>query len=484
MTELELPPHPVDAPVLQAPVDLGGFALDLCCAPSVASYAAPVVERFMRYHEDGQHHDGLRTMVGFSMWQLRQSSPGRMTIQAPSYLSPDPDLTEDTTDDLTTALWVEAMHDDVLRQLDVDGDVVDLSSGVMCTRAALKVVESGGDDELVLARHAPTSESSSGWHLSTAAKAGLIGRRESDVLAGLLVRGAPAVVALLPLPVGTTARLTTTRVLDVTTGEAPRRTTTGGTPFAAGERVTVEEHVDGLTVRATIAPALVEVARTLLRTAAAGGRDRLVPGAALQTDYVTYRLEQAEPDVLDVTSPDFSHPLAYRSGTTVDLTEAVFAHVQQQTLVGRAGVEAEPTHVDDTIGIQRAVVDALADGQRIGVVLDRMALGDADRLDDGTRRSGWFVWANASTELTEDQRAVLNVDAGEVHSYARWLAPYLALPVGTMVQLFDDQLVRAHLVDPDRLDAAVESGPARTMGELLADPQIARPILVGDDATG
>ncbi len=67
--------------------------------------------------------------------------------------------------------------------------------------------------------------------------------------------------------------------------------------------------------------------------------------------------------------------------------------MQQQTLVGRAGVEAEPTHVDDTIGIQRAVVDALADGQRIGVVLDRMALGDADRLDDGTRRSGWFVWA-------------------------------------------------------------------------------------------
>ncbi len=52
-----------------------------------------------------------------------------------------------------------------------------------------------------------------------------------------------------------------------------------------------------------------------------------------------------------------------------------------------------------------------------------------------------------------------------------------------MVQLFDDQLVRAHLVDPDRLDAAVESGPARTMGE-LRDPQIARPILAGDDVTG
>nr|WP_257910517.1 hypothetical protein [Janibacter limosus] len=132
----------------QPAVDLGGAVLRYRCADEVASFAGPVIERFRQYHASGAPLDGQRTIVGFTMWQLRQSGPPHeYWITASDYDSDD--IVDIATDDLTFALWIEASQVDVVGRVGAHGEQVDVSSRVMFTKAALSVVDKGRPDELV-----------------------------------------------------------------------------------------------------------------------------------------------------------------------------------------------------------------------------------------------------------------------------------------------------------------------------------------------
>lgn len=490
-------PLPSTQPEPQPAVDLGGGTVaTLRCAGEVAPFARPVVDRYRRHHEAGNTEDGLRTMVGFGFWQLRQDRETQFAITAPDYAAED--FVDATTDDLTLALWMEAAQADVLSRADVDGAPVDMAMGVTFTKAALTVVERGRTDELVLVRRPSTSEHDSGWLVRTAEKS-FLRNKEVEILAGLLVQTAAYLVPLLALPTGTVARVAggrfvgawATRSADGTVTDADRRLLDAdgrgaGAPIgerspAAPTTETIEEVVDGVTLRARTHPQLAPLAGSVLMAFAAGAAGPLEPGARLQMSYAPYTLEATdEGGVLLVTTPEFSSPEAYRERTTDDLTGALLGQVEQVQTARKAGVDAAPVRATETIAIQSAALDAIVLGQPAAFVMERFELDPGARaLTDGTRRSGWSI--AMTTAQTDEERALRNIDAGELQACDRTFGPYLALPVGSLLQFVGGELHAAHLVHQAKLDEVLERGEYRTMGEVLASGEASRPLFVDAD---
>lgn len=490
-------PLPSTQPEPQPAVDLGGGTVaTLRCAGEVAPFARPVVDRYRRHREAGNTEDGLRTMVGFGFWQLRQDRETQFAITAPDYAAED--FVDATTDDLTLALWMEAAQADVLSRADVDGAPVDMAMGVTFTKAALTVVERGRTDELVLVRRPSTSEHDSGWLVRTAEKS-FLRNKEVEILAGLLVQTAAYLVPLLALPTGTVARVAggrfvgawATRSADGTVTDADRRLLDAdgrgaGAPIgerspAAPTTETIEEVVDGVTLRARTHPQLAPLAGSVLMAFAAGAAGPLEPGARLQMSYAPYTLEATdEGGVLLVTTPEFSSPEAYRERTTDDLTGALLGQVEQVQTARKAGVDAAPVRATETIAIQSAALDAIVLGQPAAFVMERFELDPGARaLTDGTRRSGWSI--AMTTAQTDEERALRNIDAGELQACDRTFGPYLALPVGSLLQFVGGELHAAHLVHQAKLDEVLERGEYRTMGEVLASGEASRPLFVDAD---
>lgn len=496
MTTFPLP-LPSTQPEPQPAVDLGGGTVaTLRCAGEVAPFARPVVDRYRRHHEAGNTEDGLRTMVGFGFWQLRQDRETQFAITAPDYTAED--FVDATTDDLTLALWIEAAQADVLSRADVDGAPVDMAMGVTFTKAALTVVERGRTDELVLVRRPSTSEDDSGWLVRTAEKS-FLRNKEVEVLAGLLVQSAPYLVPLLTLPTGTVARVAggrfvgawATRSADGTVTDADRQLLDAdgrGAGVPIGERSpaaptteTIEEVVDGVTLRARTHPQLAPLAGSVLMAFAAGAAGPLEPGARLQMSYAPYTLEATdEGGVLLVTTPDFSSPEAYRERTTDDLTGALLGQVEQVQTARKAGVDAAPVRATETIAIQSAALDAIVLGEPSAFIMERYELDPGtDTLTDGTRRSGWSIVTPSAQ--TDEERALRNIDAGELQACDRTFGPYLALPVGSLLQFVGGELHSAHLVDQAMLAEVFERGEYCTMGEVLASGEASRPLFVDAD---
>ncbi|WP_114203863.1 hypothetical protein [Janibacter anophelis] len=491
-------PLPSTQPEPQPAVDLGGGTVaTLRCATEVAPFARPVVDRYRRHHEAGNTEDGLRTMVGFGFWQLRQDRETQFAITAPDYAAED--FVDATTDDLTLALWIEAAQADTLSRADVDGAPVDMAMGVTFTKAALTVVERGRTDELVLVRRPSTSEDDSGWLVRTAEKS-FLRNKEVEILAGLLVQSAAYLVPLLALPTGTVARVAdgrflgawATRATDGTVTDADRQLLDAdghgaGAPIgergqaAAPTTETIEEVVDGVTLRARTHPQLAPLAGSVLMAFAAGAAGPLEPGAQLQMSYAPYTLEATdEGGVLLVTTPDFSSPEAYRERTTDDLTGALIGQVEQVQTARKAGVDAAPVRATETIAIQSAALDAIVLGEPSAFIMERYELDpDAQTLTDGTRRSGWSIVV--PTAQTDEERALRNVDAGELQACDRTFGPYLGLPVGSLLQFAGGELQSAHLVDQAKLAEVFERGEYRTMGEVLASGEASRPLFVDAD---
>lgn len=493
MTTFPLP-LPSTQPEPQPAVDLGGGAVaTLRCATEVAPFARPVVDRYRRHHEAGNTEDGLRTMVGFGFWQLRQDRETQFAITAPDYATED--FVDATTDDLTLALWIEAAQADVLSRADVDGEEIDLSMRVHFTKAALTVVERGRADELVLLRRPATSEQDSGWLVRTAEKS-FLRNKEVEILAGLLVQSAAYLVPLLALPTGTVARVAdgrflgawATRATDGTVTDADRQLLDAdgrGVGVPIGERSpaapaseTIEEVVDGVTLRARIHPRLAPLAGSVLMAFAAGAAGPLEPGARLQMSYAPYTLEATdEGGVLLVTTPDFSSPEAYRERTTDDLTGALIGQVEQVQKARQAGLDAAPVRATETIAIQSAALDAIVLGEPSAFIMERYELDPGtDTLPDGTRRSGWSIVTPSAQ--TDEERALRNIDAGELQSCDRTFGPYLGLPVGSLLQFAGGEVHSAHLVDQAKLDEVLARGEYRTMGEVLASGEASRPLFV------
>lgn len=431
-------------------------------------------------------------MVGFGFWQLRQDRETQFAITAPDYAAED--FVDATTDDLTLALWIEAAQADVLSRADVDGAPVDMAMGVTFTKSALTVVERGRTDELVLVRRPSTSEDDSGWLVRTAEKS-FLRNKEVEVLAGLLVQSAPYLVPLLTLPTGTVARVAdgrflgawATRATDGTVTDADRQLLDAdgrgaGAPIgergqaAAPTTETIEEVVGGVTLRARTHPQLAPLAGSVLMAFAAGAAGPLEPGARLQMSYAPYTLEATdEGGVLLVTTPDFSSPEAYRERTTDDLTGALLGQVEQVQTARKAGVDAAPVRATETIAIQSAALDAIVLGEPSAFIMERYELDPGtDTLTDGTRRSGWSIVTPSAQ--TDEERALRNIDAGELQACDRTFGPYLGLPVGSLLQFAGGELHSAHLVDQAKLEEVFERGEYRTMGEVLASGEASRPL--------
>ena len=132
----------------------------------------------------------------------------------------------------------------------------------------------------------------------------------------------------------------------------------------------------------------------------------------------------------------------------------------------QAGVDAAPVRATETIAIQSAALDAIVLGQPAAFVMERFELDPgAQALTDGTRRSGWSI--AMTTAQTDEERALRNIDAGELQACDRTFGPYLGLPVGSLLLISGDELESAHLADQAKLEEVFERGEHRTMLSLI-----------------
>ena len=142
-----------------------------------------------------------------------------------------------------------------------------------------------------------------------------------------------------------------------------------------------------------------------------------------------------------------------------------------------AGVDAAPVKATETIAIQSAALDAIVLGEPSAFLMERHELDPgAETLTDGTRRSGWSIVT--PTAQTEEERALRNIDAGELQACDRTFGRYLGLPVGSLLQLVGGELHSAHLVDQAKLEEVIERDPRRLMSEVLASGEVSRPLFV------
>lgn len=194
-------PIPASAPVALPPATGDGVTFLAHCAPELAAYAAPVLQRWVWRDEREAAADGQATFVGFSIYRIRRSGGREFTITAPDYRDRE-GFHERTTDDLTLSVWVDAAQDDVLRRAGIAGDALDLGSTISIQRAALDVLERRGADPLYLERMARWEDGESGWVLTVAGDVKRRGRRMEDQVAGGLVSLAPHLIPFLQLPGG------------------------------------------------------------------------------------------------------------------------------------------------------------------------------------------------------------------------------------------------------------------------------------------
>lgn len=481
MTSFPLPLPATDSVRGEQPaVDLGGAVLRYRCADEVAPFAGPVIERFRHYHASGAPLDGQRTIVGFTVWQLRQSGPPHeYWITACDYDSDD--IIDVTTDDLTFALWIEASQVDVVGRVGAHGEQVDVSSRVMFTKAALSVVDKGRPDELVLERREPKDEQDSGWFVRTAERS-VLRNKEVEIIAGVMAGTTPYLLPHLALPVGSVVRFAAGRCLGIWSGQDDLLVDGDGTRVASPEpsRAAVDlevltETVDGVTLQARIDPAIAPLAGGILAAFAAGAAGPLEAGAQIPSSYATYTLRQGEGGTLLITTPDLSSPESYRTATTDDLTAGLWAHATQTKVTRLAELEPQRTRAGMTIAIQRAAMEALVMGTPVPYLMERIPSEDGeDRLADGTTRSGWFI--TSPVAQTDEERAILNIDAGELQACDPIFTPYYALPDHVMLEFADGQLAAAHLLDPTKFDEVIAGDPRRTMGDLLASGEVSRPL--------
>lgn len=446
----------------QPAADLGGAVLRYRCADEVAPFARPVIERYRQYHAAGEPLDGLRTMVGFTMWRLRQSGAGEYWLTAADYASDD--IVDVTTEDLTFALWIEAAQTDTIKRAGARGDDLDLSSRVLFTKAALTVVDKGRPDELVLERRPPADDTDSGWLVRTAERS-FLRNKEVEIIAGVVAGTAPHLLPYLTLPTGSVVRVADGRHLAM---EVP-----GAEPLQ-----TLTTAIGGVTLTAQAAAHLAPLVQGVLDEFAAQGT--VAVGSRVESGYTPFVVEQGEGGTLRVVCADFSSPEDYRSGTTADLSVPLATQVLQAFTVKESGVPGETTRADESVAIQAAALEDIVQGVASPLVMERVGHAPGrEVLADGTRRSGW--WITAPRARSDEEVAIRNIDAGELQASDPTFAKYYCLPHGTMLRFAVGELVDAHLVDDAKMAALADADPTRTMGDLLASGEASRrlPLAAG-----
>ena len=110
-------------------------------------------------------------------------------------------------------------------------------------------------------------------------------------------------------------------------------------------------------------------------------------------------------------------------------------------------------------------------------------IGDFDSISDAAQRAlpPAALHRIAEQDSTDFDKCLRNIDAGELQACDRTFGPYLALPVGSLLQFAGGELQSAHLVDQAKLAEVFERGEHRTMGEVLASGEASRPLFVDAD---
>lgn len=197
-------PRPTGALVDLPPVDVDGAQFRVSCAPELARFAIPVLDRWIWRHEREPAAGGQATGVGFSIYWIRQRGPGQFQVQTSDYDRADEpdDLVENLTDDLSAALWIEGSQDDVLQRTNVEGTPLSFTDEVLIEKAALDVMDDHPEQPLLLERLHSWDEDESGWIVSVPGTTSRRARRTVPIIAGLLVSAAPYLIPYLRLPGG------------------------------------------------------------------------------------------------------------------------------------------------------------------------------------------------------------------------------------------------------------------------------------------
>lgn len=520
-------PHPTSAPVV-LPIRAGNVEFTLRVAPELTGATRDLVDRLLQLAQVGMVENGRTTMVGFSVYWLVQTGPQQFSVQTFDYRQTDSFETA-RTDDLTTALWIEAAQSDVVRRSGVGEGPSEVTLNVKVQRAAMDVLRSGAADSLVLTRvTAPTAEQvaaseadDSGWVLSTTEEPKRRGRRTDDMVSGRLVSLAPSIIPFLALPAGTAAEFngrtfraawqqtTPIRVFldgsgagagmqqDPSAAGAPvadppaagapvpapepepdRGAPPGqSVPAAAPELVTVEHQVGELTLT-TKAPAdLEEQARSVVSHFARRDPAQLRDGFALGLGFNVFSLQQTGPSTYAVMAPNYLDPQQFHRERDDDLTIALRIADGQSAVLENAGLRpGKVTSMNDEITIQKAAWDAFGDGRPEPMALERIPLPEGqDFSADGRRRSGWLL--TVARPATDDERTMRSIPAGALVAMLPDILGFLQLPDDSMLNFVGKQLQGGYLLDVAKIEALHQQFPNASMGELITERGAGRRIL-------
>ena len=248
--------------------------------------------------------------------------------------------------------------------------------------------------------------------------------------------------------------------------------------------VEVTHTQDGLTLRATAAGSLQEVAGGLLRGIADVEHDQLLDGAAIWVGFTTFWLRQVANRDFVVEGPDFDRPDAFITQHTADLTTALWASTRHFDVARAIGHAEVPSPIDSDVVVQRSVLTMLEQGGSGSFLMQRHQLTQEQTTKpDGTRRTGWQMVVPGPVE--GEQAEMISVYVGSLMGLMPEAAPFLAMPHHTMLQFQGTRLTAAWLLDPERLASLATTHPGVGMGDaifggLVGDPLLSELFVVGD----
>ncbi|GAB3297367.1 hypothetical protein EK0264_15945 [Epidermidibacterium keratini] len=511
-------PRPTSEPV-SVPINGGSFQLILRVAPELIGETRDIVDRVFAMAEAGRLTDGEPTMLGFNPYWLSQTGPQQFTVLTFDYRDTD-NFQRTRTDDLTTALWIEAAQRDVVLRSGVGVAPSEVTLSVTVQRAAMDVLASGGNDSLVLARlSAPTPQQveagearDSGWTLSTSEEAKRRGRRTEEVVSGRLVSLAPSIIPFLALPAGSAAEFngatfraawqqtTPIRVfLDGSGAGAGRSAEEPAAPMPADASApdgpgvgtpgvaaptdepaaglqTQEHQVGELTLTTKSSTELAPNAASVVSHFARRTPEELRDGFAIGLGFNVFSLQQTGETTHAIMAPNYADPMSFHRERVDDLTVALRIAAAQAEVVRDAGVQASNTTMSDEVSVQRAAFDAYRSGAPEPLVFERVPLPQDQQVSaEGRRRSGWMLSVSRAT--SDNERMLQGIPAGTLVAMMPALVPFLQLPDDCVLSFAGQQFQNGYQIDSAKIVELATAHPGASMGELITEHGAGRRIL-------
>ena len=183
---------------------LGGKTLAVACDPALREQAEGLLDALAGLDARGPAlRDGSTIQFGWSRLTLRADGPD-LLVHEPDFAA-DPRRALSPRVDHTLRVLVAQTA--LLRTVGLEGDTVPYDGRVLIARGVLE------EPAIYMERKPPVDSRDSGWYVGPTADRGELGVDDLElVYVHDLLRLRPALLALLPLPVGTLAVLDTERV--------------------------------------------------------------------------------------------------------------------------------------------------------------------------------------------------------------------------------------------------------------------------------